>query len=508
MRRTEFLSASEAATLVRDGDTIVICGCENVLLPDELLAALGQRFEDTGSPRDLTEIHPIITGMGPDRGLEHLARPGMVRCAIGSGFSYLKTSKYTEMLKRDAFAAHVVPMGTLFQMLRGTAAGQPYTWTRVGLGTFADPEVEGGCMNSACLAPLSRRETIGEHTYLSYSNPRVNIAILRGSTADEDGNISLDDEPVSLGVKTIAQATHNSGGKVIVQVRRVAKSGTLHPRMIEIPGIMVDAVVVEPEQSISGGALNSGLTGQLRVPEGQIGSVPPGLSRIIASRAAEEVEPGAIINLGVGMPIEIPKLLHERGRSAGITFFPEHGSIGGIPGDREIFGTNINPEAIIDSTEVFDFYRGGGLDVSFLGFGQIDACGNVNVSKFNGIVPGCGGFIDIIDGTRRIVFCGSFTAGGLDVATKAGGLRIKQEGKFSKFVPAVEQITFAAKMAASRSQTVRYVTERAVFTLQQDGLQLDEIADGVELNRDVLSQIPFEVRVVSDLRKMAAEHFD
>jgi propionate CoA-transferase len=508
VKKVDILSAEQAAALVTDGDTIAICGCENVLLPDTVLRALGERFARTGSPRNLTEIHPIIVGMGPEKGLEHLAHPGMVRRAIGSGFSFLKTSRYTQLLKDNAFEAHVVPMGTLFKMLRDTASGTPVTYTQVGLDTFVDPAVEGGRMNQKATASLAERVEIGGQTYLRYRTEPVNVTFIRGTTADENGNISLEDEPVSLGVKTLAMAAKASGGKVVVQVRRMTKAGTLHPRLVEIPGIMVDAVVVDPDQSISGGALlNPAITGQTRLPSQHIAALPAGVSRIVAQRAAAEIREHEVVNLGVGMPVDIPKILVEGGRPDWATFFPEHGSIGGVPGERAIFGTNINPEAIIDSTQVFEWFLGGGLDISFLGFGQIDAHGNVNVSKFNGIVPGCGGFVDITHRTKRVIFCGSFSAGGAELDCEQGRLVIRQEGKYSKFVPKVEQVTFNAKSALAKGQQVLYVTERAVFSLQEDGLCLEEVAPGVDAKTQVLDLIPFRMRQREQLATMDARHF-
>jgi propionate CoA-transferase len=508
MRKVEILSPMQAADLVRDGDTIVICGCENVLSPNTLLRALGERFKATQSPRDITEIHPIIVGMGPGLGLEHLAHIGLVKRAIGSGFSYLKTSRYTQLLKDDAFEAHVVPMGTLYQIFSDTAAGKDFTLTKVGLDTFVDPASEGGRINGKSASSLASRLEIDGEIYLKYPRMPVQIAFLRGTTADESGNISMEHEPVSLGVKTLAMAVKNSGGKVIVQVSRMTQNGSLHPRMVEIPGIFVDAIVVDPEQPVSGGErLNPALTGQTRLPIGEITPVPKGLERVVIARAADEVERGQIVNLGVGMPIGIPKMLIERGSAGRATFFPEHGSIGGVPGDREIFGTNINPEALMDSTQVFEFFRGGGLDISFLGFGQIDAAGNVNVSKFNGIVPGCGGFIDITHRTKKIVFCGSFAAGGVDIEIANNRLSVRSEGAFPKFVNQVEQVTFNGSQASRKGQSVLYITERAVFSLQSTGLVVEEVAPGIDLQTQVLDLVPFAVGVSPDLKTMNPEHF-
>ncbi len=505
--KLEIIDAKAAAERVGDGDTLAICGCENLLLPDELLRALGDRFVKTGRPRNLTEIHPIVVGMGPERGLEHLAHPGLVGRAIGSGFSYLKTSRYTQLLRENAFEAHMLPMGTIFQLLRDTASGRSMSLTQVGIDTFVDPAREGGRMNERAERSLAERIEVQGDSFLRYPAFNIDVAFLRGSTADEAGNISLEDEPVSLGVRALAMAAKRAGGKVIVQVRRLTRGGTLHPRMIEIPGILVDAVVVEPNQSVSGGDLNPALTGAIRLPERFIGEAEAGISRIVASRAAEEVKAHDVVNLGVGMPIEVPKILAQREFNQTVTFFPEHGSIGGTLGGREIFGANINPQAIIDSTQVFDFFLGGGLSISFLGFGQIDSAGNVNVSKFNGIVPGCGGFIDIVEATPRLVYCGSFSAGGLRVSTAQGGLTIESEGKYAKFVPQVEQITFSARQSVNKTQEVLYVTERAVFALRKEGLTLEEIAPGIDLQANVLDRLPFPVRVSPDLKEMPRQHF-
>ncbi len=507
MKPVRIISASDAAMLVKDGASVAICGCENILVPDKLLAALSSRYEETSHPNNLTEIHPIVAGMGGGLGLENFAHPGMVRRAIGSGFSFLKTSKYTDLIKRGDIEAHVLPMGTIFQMLRDTAAGRRRTLTRIGLSTFVDPRVEGGCISHPEGPSLARHVEIEGEDHLAYDTQRVDVAFLRGSTADEHGNISFEDEPVSLGARILAQAAKASGGKVVVQVRRMTQAGTIHPRMVEIPGIFVDAVVVASDQEPSGGDINPALTGEVRMPVGDIDTVPAGIARIVASRASEEVRDSETVNLGVGMPVEIPKILHERGTAPHATYFPEHGSVGGIPGGRAIFGTNINPDAIIDSTSVFDCFQGGGLDISFLGYGQIDAAGNVNVSKFNGIVPGCGGFIDIVSRTPRLVFCGSFTAGGLDVDVSDGRLQIKTEGRHSKFVEGVEQITFSAKLSRDRRQTVLYVTERAVFRLGDAGLELIEVAPGINIDREIKALMPFEITVPKTPALMAPNHF-
>ena len=505
---SKVVSAKEAVDVIQDGNTVVVCGCENILLPEKILSEMEKRFVETGHPRDLTEIHPIIYGMGEGVGLEHFAHEGMVKRAIGSGFSFLKTSRMTKLLRENKVPAYVMPMGTIFQMLSGTASGEKYTFSKIGFGTFVDNEVEGGCMNQAAENSLCTRVEIKGEQYLCYENPKIDVAILRGTSADEFGNVSMEEEPMNIAVLTLAMAAKASGGKVIVQAKRLCKRGSIAPRRVFLPGIMVDMVVIDPDQATSGGDLmNPALTGEIRVPVTALEPLPLNLQKVISRRAAREItKPNSIVNLGVGIPINVPMILNEEGSALGTIFFPEHGSIGGIPGERSIFGTNINPEAIIDHTNVFQFYRGGGLDMSFLGMGQVDQHGNVNVSSFNGIVPGCGGFIDITYRTPKLIFCGSFTAGGLELDIGGGKLTVKAEGKFGKFVPDVEQITLNGREALKRGQDITYVTERAVFKLTPDGMELIEYAPGIDVQKDVLDLIPFKI-IVNKPKLMDASLF-
>jgi len=502
------VTAKEAVKLINNGDTIAVCGCENLLLPEKILKTLEERFLSTGEPKNLTEFHTVIYGMGQGLGMENFAHEGMIKSSIGSGFSYLKTSRMSQMLREDKIHAYVLPMGTAYQMLQNIASGLEYTLTQVGLNTFVDPRIEGGCMNEVTPNVFVEIVEFKGEIFLGYKNPKINISIIRGTTADENGNISLEEEPVNLGVLSMAMAAKACGGKVIAQVKRLAKSETLHPRSVIVPGIMVDAVVVDEEQSYSGGNLNPVLTGEIRMPLAQFEPLPLDVNKVILRRAAQEIgEIPKTINLGVGIPVGIPRIIVENGSIGGYTFFPEHGSLGGIPGDRSIFGTNINPEAIIDPTNVFEYYRGGGLDITFLGCGQLDRYGNVNVSKFNGVIPGCGGFIDITYCTPKIVFCGTFTSGGFKAEVKKGTLNIIQEGKFKKIIPEVEQITLSGKNALDRGQQVIYVTERAVFKLGTEGLILIEIAPGVDLQKDIINHIEFPIHISPNLKSMNTEIF-
>jgi len=378
----------------------------------------------------------------------------------------------------------------------------------VGLDTFVDPRREGGQVNQNCGGAVCTLDRIEGKEYLRYPTFPVHVAIIRGTSADTAGNITLEDEPVTLGILPLALAARNSGGKVIAQVRRLVQHGTLKPAQVVVPGILVDAVVVAPDQSVSGGKeLNSALTGEIRLPLESIQPLPLDARKVIVSRANAEIRPGMVVNLGVGIPVDIPRIALEWGTIAQTTFFPEHGSVGGVPGDRSIFGTNINPDCIMDSADVFDFFRGGGLDATFLGFGQIDQRGNVNVSRFADIIPGCGGFIDITHKTKKVVFCGTLTSGGLETKISHGALSIVKEGLHRKMVRAVEQLTFNAACAMSRNQDVTYITERAVFKLESSGLVLSEIAPGIRLQEDLLQNVDFEVKIGSNLVTMDEKYF-
>lgn len=492
---SKVVSAREAVDTIRDGSTVVVCGCENIIVPEKLLSELEKRFLETGHPKNITDIHPITYGMGVGLGLEHLAHEGLLARSIGSGFSSLKTSNMAALVRSGKIQAYVAPMGTIYQMLAGAASGEKYTFNKVGFGTFIDSEIEGGCMNSATANTLCRRVEILGEQYLCYENPKVDVALIRGTTVDEFGNLSVEQEPMNTGLLTLAMAAKASGGTVIVQAKRLCKHKDIAPRRVLVPGVFVDMVVIDGEQHISGGAaLNPALTGEIRMPVSALDPLPLNVQKVIARRAAREItKPRSIVNLGVGIPVSIPMILNEEGSTLETIFFPEHGSIGGIPGERAIFGTNINPEAIIDHTNVFHYFRGTGLDMTFLGVGEIDRDGNVNVSNFNGITPGCGGFIDIAHRTPKLTFCGSFTAGGLEVEIGGGRLAIRTEGKYVKFVEKAQQITLNGKVALRKGQEVKYVTERAVLALTEKGLRLLEYAPGVDVQKDILDLIPFPV---------------
>ncbi len=490
--------AAEAVASIRDGDTVVVCGDAGALVPDHVLAAVEERFLREGHPRDLTLVLPVAVGDVFDQpGADRLAHVGLVRRVIAG--SYVmgtspmtgRRSRLTEMVLADEVEAYNWPIGTLMHLLHAIGAGLPGLITPVGVGTFVDPRHEGGRMNARTRETLNSVLDVGGREYLFYPSFTVNVSIIRGSTADPDGYLSCEREGLTGGLFVEALAARSSGGTVIAQVARLAERGALSPLAVRVPGPLVDAIVVAPEQpQATGLRYDPGVSGELRVPWPPDPGTPDAAKRVIARRALRELQPGDVVILGVGAPAEIPTCAHARGRLDAFTFLTEHGMYGGKPLKGLQFGPALNPRAIIDTPSQFAFIDGGNCDVAALAFAEMDALGNVNVSKLPGLIPGCGGFINIARAARRLLFCGTFTTGGLEVVAAGGRLRIAREGRTRKFVARVGQVTFPARRFLD-GRTVRVITERAVFRLGAEGLVLEEIAPGIDLDGDVLGRMEF-----------------
>ncbi|MFB3817107.1 MAG: CoA-transferase [Candidatus Methylomirabilales bacterium] len=495
------LTADEAARLVPDGATLALCGCLSMLEPDALLRGLEARFLCEGHPRDLTVVHPVMVSSGKEAGINRLAHDGCLRRVIGGSFSIFADYPITALITQGRVEAFNLPIGTIFQWLRESGAGRPGLFTPVGLHTYVDPRVEAGRANAATRGALSQVVQAGGQEVLFYPSLRVDVALIRGTSADEQGNISVEHEPASLGIYTLALAAKHSGGTVIAQVKRRVESGSVHPRLTAVPARLVDAVVVEPTQPQMAVGERPEIAGELRAllqPE----PVPLSAASAIARRAMREIRDGQLVNLGYGVPALIPALgfaerLHER-----VAFSIEHGPVGGLPDGMATFGPSANPDLLLDSTFVFDLYDGGLLDVSALGLAQADRHGNVNVSRFGSMAPGSGGFCNICHRTPRLLFCGTFTAGGLEVEVGDGRVRIRREGRVKKFVSQVEQITLSGAAALAKGQEVLFITERAVLRLTADGPALLEVAPGIDPARDILPQMEFPISVPADLRPM------
>jgi propionate CoA-transferase len=483
---SKVLSAEQAVELVPPGATVLVDGSGGgVNDPDLLLAALEQRFLATKQPGDLTLVHPAGIGDGRGGGTDRFAHEGMVRRVIGAHWGW--SPRLQDMARRELIEAYCLPQGVMSHLLRATAAGGPGVVTQIGLGTFVDPRIDGGRLNARATESLVEVLELHGREWLLYRTLPVDVAIIRASWADPDANLVMDDEGVYAEALSAAQAAKNSGGIVLAQVKGVRER--VDPRHVKVPGVLVDAVAVHPRQRLSlATEFDPTLTGQRRAAADGLEPMQLSVRKVIARRAAAELRDGDVVNLGFGMPDGVASVLSEAGAADRVTFTLEQGQVGGIPATGSDFGLARNQSAIVDAGYQFDWYDGGGLDVAVLSFAQVDRAGNVNVSKFGGRLPGIGGFVNISQGARRVVFVGTFTAG--------------REQELRKFVDAVEQISFSATYARQREQPVTYVTERAVFELSDDGLVLTEIAPGVDLERDVLGQMDFAPRIAGELREM------
>ena len=510
------VSADEAAALIGDGSVITVSSSSGLGCPDAVLEAIGRRFEASGHPRGITSLHPIAAGdMWGVKGIDHIARDGLLARVLAgsypSGPSSMAPPLIWQMIGRDAIPAYNVPSGILFDMHREAAAKRPGVLTEVGLDTFVDPDREGCAMNAAATArPIVRKVDFDGRTWLYFPAIVPDVAIIRASTADERGNLSFEQEGAYLGPLDLALAARNNGGIVIAQVRRLAKAGSLRPFAVHVPGVLVDHVVVAPDQwQTTQTPYDPAISGEVFRPEASFGLAEWGPGKVMARRVAQELRQGDAVNIGFGISANVPRILLEEGRHGAVTWVIEQGAVGGVPLLDFQFGCSANAEAMMPSPQQFTYFQGGGFDASLLSFLQIDRHGSVNVSKLSArphVTAGAGGFVDITARAKKIVFCGFFTAGAA-LAIDDGKLRIEREGKVRKLVPEVEQVTFSGPRAQAQGQHVTYVTERCVMELRPDGLTVTELAPGVNLEREVLGQADIELKVADDLRAMQPELF-
>lgn len=478
--------------MVEDGHTLFVGGSGGgIQEPTALLRALGQRFDKTKSPREIFVWHCSGVGDQKGGGLGLIAREGMLKRVVGGHWGM--APELARLALEERIEAYNFPQGAISQLLREIAGGRPGLTTHIGIKTFVDPRLEGGRLNKNTTEELVHVIELGRREYLFYPAFQIDVAFIRATTADELGNLTFEEEAAFLEALSIAQATRAGGGKVIAQAKYLAEAGTLHPQRVKVPGILVDALVLDPEQKQT--ALRNyepAFSGAVRTPTASLPRMRLDARKVVARRAASEIPEGAVVNLGVGIPDGVASVAAEENLLDRFTFAIEQGHVGGVPAPGVEFGAATGPLATIDQPYQFDFFGGGGLDVAFLGMAQADGKGNVNVSRYGGALSGCGGFIDISQGAQRVVFCGTFTAGGMEAEIGDGRLRVVREGRYPKFVEEVEQITFSGELARERGQEVLYVTERAVFKLGENAIELVEVAPGVDLDRDVLEQMAFE----------------
>jgi propionate CoA-transferase len=516
MPRSKVITLSDIGELIPDDAIVTVSSSSGLGCPDATLRAVGENFLETGRPKGLTTLHPIAAGdMYGIPGIDHLAHPGLLRRVLAGSFpsgpSSMPSPRIWQMIIDNQVEAYNVPSGILFHMHRESAAGRPGILTKVGMDTFADPRRQGCRMNERTTEDIVRIVNFEGDDWLFFPSIRPDVAIIRATTADEHGNLTMEHEGAYLGVFDQALAARNNGGIVIAQVKRLTAFGTLRPQQVRVPGILVDYIVVDPDQKQTTQTIyNPAISGEIFRPLWDFQPVEWGVDKIIARRAALELGDSDVVNLGFGICALVPRILLEEGLHGEVSWVIEQGAVGGMPLLGFAFGCASNADAIVASSDQFTYFQGAGFDRSCLSFLQVDQEGNVNVSRLASrphVTAGCGGFIDITSTAKAILFCGYFTAGGLDLRIEEGSLRIAKEGKNRKFVPEVEHVTFSGRRARQLKQDVIYITERCVIRLEPEGLTVVEIAPGIDLKRDILNQAEVPLRVGETLKTMDTRIF-
>ena len=513
---SKVVTAQEAVLQIKNEAVIAVNSSSGLCCPDHVLAALGKRFSKTGSPANLTSIHPIAAGdFFGTKGVDHIAQSGCLSTIIGgsypSGPTKADPPKIWQMITENKVKAYNLPSGVIFDMLREGAGQRPGVLTKVGMDTFVDPQLEGGAMNDAArAAPIVARKNFEGEDWLYFKALRPDVAIIRATTSDERGNLSFEGEGAYLGAMEMALAAHNCGGKVIAQVRRVAQNGSMRPHDVHVPGILVDYIVEAPGMlQTTATAYDPAISGELIRPLNSFQKAAFGVQKVIARRVAQELQTGWAVNIGFGVSANVPRIFLEEGQHGKVTWVIEQGAVGGIPLLDFKFGCASNAEAFVASPHQFSYFQAGGFDCSLLSFLEIDADGSVNVSRLSAMphrTAGAGGFIDITTRAKKLVFSGTFNAGA-KMSIQKGALVIDKEGHTPKIVEKVDQVSFCGKHTSQKGQQVTYITERCVIELREMGLCVVEIAPGLDLERDILAQAATKLNVADDLKQMDAKLF-
>jgi propionate CoA-transferase len=519
---SKICSIEDAISVVRSGDTVASVGVIGWITPDALLKGLAQQFQETAQPRDLTFYFPCGTGDSMDiKGMDHVAVEGLMKRIVSGSYVnpvHPKTGKRPELMRlirENLIEAYSWPIGASMHWLREVARRSPGYLTKIGLDTYADPQHGGGKFTTRAEQDLIKRVSFEGEDYLFYPTWKLNVGFIRASTADAFGNLSFEDEPIHSAALQIALAVKASGGTVVAQVRRVVERGTRPASMVKIPGVLVDRVVVDEHQMMTTGIeFDATYLGGQHWDGRSHDRLPFGADKIVARRAAQEIRPGVTSIFGFGASSDAPTVLledgkFEDGQYRDYQFTTEHGPFGGLVMSGWQFSANKYPEALLDGVDQFDFIDGGGCPFAALAFAQFDEAGRVNVSRFGAANPGAGGFIDIAHNACELLFTGTFTTGGLEVAYSDGALKIIREGKVRKFVNSVDHVTYQVRRnVAERAQKAMVITERAVFEVTAEGLVLTEVAPGIDVQRDVLDLMDFKpVRVSLPLKLMDGSLF-
>lgn len=508
IRKNKIVSAEEAVRIIRDHDTVAFGGFVGIGFAEEIGCELENFYKENKHPKNLTLVFAAGQGDGDKRGLNHLAHPGLIKRIIGGHWGL--TPKLQKMALNNEIEAYNIPQGVISHLYRDIAGHKPGNITRIGLGTFVDPRNGGGKLNTRTTEDIVKILEIEGEEYLLYKSFPINVAVIRGTTADMDGNITMEKEALTAESLSMAMAAKNSNGFVIAQVEQIARRGTLNSRQVKIPGILVDCLVVaqaENHWQTFATPYNASYSGQIKIPMDQVTQMALDPRKIIARRASFELKPNSVVNLGIGVPEGVACVANEEKILDFMTLTAEPGVIGGAPAGGLNFGAADNASALIDQPYQFDFYDGGGLDAAFLGMAEVDGAGNINVSKFGSRLAGAGGFINISQNAQKVVFMGTFTAGGLECLIGNGSMEIKKEGSFKKFVKQVEHTTFSGKYGAKSKRRILYITERCVFSLTSKGLLLEEIAPGVDLEKDILALMDFKPDLDTPLKIMDSRIF-